>query len=135
MLKPNRLTPHAQHRHQPPSGGCVLKHDTRPRHGAGRLPAAFRRLCVETAYKMADGDIIYGQPPSGGCVLKLQIFQKLKPFSVSQPPSGGCVLKLDITAESLANDFQPPSGGCVLKHADTKRNVRHLTSRLQAAVC
>ena len=33
---------------QPPSGGCVLKHDALMVVAALILPAAFRRLCVET---------------------------------------------------------------------------------------
>ena len=42
------------------------------------FPAAFGRLCVETAaYMHIDGMI--DQPPSGGCVLKLwPILQKLE---------------------------------------------------------
>ena len=34
---------------QPPSGGCVLKLSWRICSGRGGLPAAFRRLCVETS--------------------------------------------------------------------------------------
>ena len=33
---------------QPPSGGCVLKLQTAHAVGQRLLPAAFRRLCVET---------------------------------------------------------------------------------------
>ena len=33
---------------QPPSGGCVLKHNQRIRFATLCCPAAFRRLCVET---------------------------------------------------------------------------------------
>ena len=33
---------------QPPSGGCVLKPPPPPPPPADELPAAFRRLCVET---------------------------------------------------------------------------------------
>ena len=54
-------------------------------------PAAFGRLCVETANReMPRRELT--QPPSGGCVLKLKggdfAFQLF-----NQPPSGGCVLK------------------------------------------
>ena len=34
---------------QPPSGGCVLKHDEYKDSIELELPAAFRRLCVETS--------------------------------------------------------------------------------------
>ena len=33
---------------QPPSGGCVLKLDIVKDGKVGAVPAAFRRLCVET---------------------------------------------------------------------------------------
>ena len=36
------------------------------------LPAAFRRLCVETHLAGNQGENYYYQPPSGGCVLKLK---------------------------------------------------------------
>ena len=76
---------------QPPSGGCVLKLRYCQQRPPLRLPAAFRRLCVETSAPSpvsARGR----QPPSGGCVLKpaLRAVQNLR---LSQPPSGGCVLK------------------------------------------
>ena len=55
---------------QPPSGGCVLKLLRRRRALEQHLPAAFRRLCVET--RRRDTRHQYrSQPPSGGCVLKL----------------------------------------------------------------
>ena len=79
---------------------------------AGRLPAAFGRLCVETftAERHINDRI---QPPSGGCVLKL-ISQKQNILEISQPPSGGCVLKHQyIDGEQRDTD----------------------TSRLRAAVC
>ena len=34
---------------QPPSGGCVLKHKRKLNHDYDYKPAAFGRLCVETA--------------------------------------------------------------------------------------
>ena len=54
---------------QPPSGGCVLKHNGKSKAGIKSGPAAFGRLCVETlgaGYLMVE----MTQPPSGGCVLK-----------------------------------------------------------------
>ena len=58
--------------HQPPSGGCVLKHVLLVAQLNRATPAAFGRLCVET-YQPADEIVIQKrpQPPSGGCVLKL----------------------------------------------------------------
>ena len=35
-------------RYQPPSGGCVLKPDRVQQAASMAIPAAFRRLCVET---------------------------------------------------------------------------------------
>ena len=60
-----------KYKHQPPSGGCVLKRSLRACLLIVTSPAAFRRLCVET------GEIglelaFRPQPPSGGCVLKLE---------------------------------------------------------------
>ncbi len=55
---------------QPPSGGCVLKHDTR-REALTRLAAAtFGWLCVETIKSQTTLAGKQKQPPSGGCVLK-----------------------------------------------------------------
>ena len=37
-----------EEKNQPPSGGCVLKHQRAKLNGTAKHPAAFRRLCVET---------------------------------------------------------------------------------------
>ena len=77
---------------QPPSGGCVLKHQD----------------LIQTYQEKI-------QPPSGGCVLKQQM-TKLATAIGNQPPSGGCVLKLGQLINFGCFGFpQPPSGGCVLK--------------------
>ena len=55
--------------HQPPSGGCVLKH---------LVALKMHRLTL--------------QPPSGGCVLKRALSGCIR-RRIQQPPSGGCVLK------------------------------------------
>ena len=57
---------------QPPSGGCVLKLPSATQNYFPRVPAAFGRLCVETALAEAERFMIAPQPPSGGCVLKLR---------------------------------------------------------------
>ena len=54
---------------QPPSGGCVLKLTMGGQPQQNLMPAAFGRLCVETAPEPAPGKQPR-QPPSGGCVLK-----------------------------------------------------------------
>ena len=103
------------------------------------MPAAFRRLCVETKPRLSVRLMLMIQPPLGGCVLKLvdvadpfgQIFQPplggcvLKPVCEqgnqpadrAQPPLGGCVLKQQLRLRRHpARRGQPPLGGCVLKH-------------------
>ena len=60
--------PKALLKHQPPSGGCVLKLALNTGIDAG-YPAAFGRLCVETVTPTR-GIAPMAQPPSGGCVLK-----------------------------------------------------------------
>ena len=55
---------------QPPSCGCVLKHQLDRFINAGYVAAAFVRLCVET-FKINHLTIVmHLQPPSCGCVLK-----------------------------------------------------------------
>ena len=77
---------------QPPSGGCVLKLVGLGKARQHKHPAAFGRLCVETAASLnCCGDGL--QPPSGGCVLKPHGFF-VHAGTHEQPPSGGCVLKL-----------------------------------------
>ena len=77
---------------QPPSGGCVLKHQLNL-----ALPA------------------VSNQPPSGGCVLKQIQKPAFAKFAQNQPPSGGCVLKHAYKYSQYKYTCQPPSGGCVLK--------------------
>ncbi len=83
------------------------------------MPAAFRRLCVETNHgvKAKAGET---QPPSGGCVLKQAIEEKALNEQI-QPPSGGCVLKRATIRRHGQLVAQPPSGGCVLKQIRTPR--------------
>ena len=95
---------------QPPSGGCVLKHQ-QPQLARCPQAAAFGRLCVETGIaSMTSG--VADQPPSGGCVLK--------PLPIPQQKE---------------KEMQPPSGGCVLKHTLKAILTISLFSRLRAAVC
>ena len=70
----------------------MLKRHRRLRVGAPFVPAAFRRLCVETRGRNKAQPCRKAQPPSGGCVLKHKAWLFMISF-FSQPPSGGCVLK------------------------------------------
>ena len=99
-------------------------------------PAAFRRLCVETAdYNKSPGNA-HAQPPSGGCVLKLGYELKAMPDGTpaafrrlcveTMPPAGQvsaaapaafrrlCV-ETRRSSATVCGSCQPPSGGCVLK--------------------
>ena len=49
VLKHGRGKTFIPSQNQPPSGGCVLKRHRRQRRRLRQRPAAFRRLCVETA--------------------------------------------------------------------------------------
>ena len=71
---------------------CVETSRKFTRNGGG-TPAAFRRLCVETENPCRAQGAIY-QPPSGGCVLKHVGARQTNAPEPDQPPSGGCVLKL-----------------------------------------
>ena len=52
-------------------------------------PAAFRRLCVETAYPYVS-EILSYQPPLGGCVLKRLDSRHFEQIC-DQQPSGRCI--------------------------------------------
>ena len=69
VLKHDKPPPHRPNWTQPPSGGCVLKQFHVHAATSGAWPAAFRRLCVETCNLLISSQLI-SQPPSGGCVLK-----------------------------------------------------------------
>ena len=119
---------------QPPSGGCVLKQEDGSPLWPEKHPAAFGRLCVETAPSAWKTKCLLSQPPSGGCVLKHT--HRPRRRRSSRPAAFGrlCVETSDISTS--ANDLtQPPSGGCVLKLSGMPRLVANLPSRLRAAVC
>ena len=77
-------------------------------------PAAFRRLCVETVISTTNASSVKSQPPSGGCVLKRNQHDQCV---VSQPAAFRrlCVETPNATTSPLWDVNQPPSGGCVLK--------------------
>ena len=107
----------------------MLKHRIWAVSTAAAWPAAFGRLCVETAPSQKLYPVLTPQPPSGGCVLKQNTVESRK-NSEDQPPSGGCVLKhIDFYRRPAAR-YQPPSGGCVLKQ---KRDVESTKDNEPAA--
>ena len=99
------------------------------------VPAAFRRLCVETTLV---GDFISPHTPAAFrrlCVETL-VLMRFAFDSFPQPPSGGCVLKPH--DGNYDYHFMLPAAFrrlCVETAAShTKESVK-LPSRLQAAVC
>ena len=93
------------------------------------LPAAFRRLCVETRAEMW---IVAGvaQPPLGGCVLKQDVtgcdLNWLLPAAFRRL----CVETLRTLPNKSALTRQPPLGGCVLKLQSGQRTESGGPSRL-----
>ena len=78
-------------------------------------PAAFGRLCVETAmWQMKSGKRLT-QPPSGGCVLKLKCMTQLEVLGIPAAFGRLCVETVQWVWQDSADNCQPPSGGCVLK--------------------
>ena len=117
-----------------------MKQARNRRGGLADYPAAFGRLCVETADRNCGFRQISCQPPSGGCVLKPS--HKKQELQYQQPAAFGrlCVETSITTTEPLFSGpaafgrlcvetvmrprasplrtCQPPSGGCVLKLVD-----------------
>ena len=76
-------------------------------------PAAFRRLCVETG-SWAVCVAVWGPAAFRRlCVETVSACSAPKP--PNQPPLGGCVLKQGRGKYHEELDYQPPLGGCVLK--------------------
>ena len=101
---------------QPPSGGCVLKQHYIAEIDRTLKPAAFRRLCVETNFKISPIPT-----PNPAAFRRLCVETQIRLyywiFLYSQPPSGGCVLKPSDAMNLAYIAAQPPSGGCVLKRS------------------
>ena len=95
MLKHHTLAMSRFNSLQPPSGGCVLKLSSPTYRIFNAIPAAFRRLCVETS----------GSPP-GTLAETPAAFRRL------------CVETADPNHARPDHRPQPPSGGCVLKQPD-----------------
>ena len=119
---------------QPPSGGCVLKHECPLDSQKFKNPAAFRRLCVETR-----NTLVVGGHEGPAAFRRLCVETPATTFPLifwsNQPPSGGCVLKRLYRLQIALRSSQPPSGGCVLKLFVGRRLIDVCSSRLQAAVC
>ena len=135
-MKPDALVGVPETWSQPPSGGCVLKHADSAKCARRHAPAAFGRLCVETASRRIPAHCVYPAAFGRLCVETNRIlpFGAFVPPAAfgrlcvetpelrgndsgkkSQPPSGGCVLKHKLQIIRLERTAQPPSGGCVLK--------------------
>ena len=141
---------------QPPSGGCVLKHPLENFHTVPQLPAAFRRLCVETymghagcsrpcpaAFRRLCVETQPGTCPRFGtvpaafrrlCVETTRIHNHVRLYR--QPPSGGCVLK-HFGGQNNTMLIEPAAFRrlCVETHVHSFLHRQSRTSRLQAAVC
>ena len=96
-------------------------------------PAAFRRLCVETA-PCYFGKTNVSQPPLGGCVLKPR-GKTAVAIRSTQPPLGGCVLKQAAMPEVALYGNQPPLGGCVLKQSLQTAGARAATPAAFRRLC
>ena len=111
----------------------MLKRDYGEYPSSRERPAAFGRLCVETAW-LSMKTVLLVQPPSGGCVLKLFTNNGSKACLV-QPPSGGCVLK-QIFNLLQAVALRPAAFGRLCVETERVAGIHWIrSSRLRAAVC
>ena len=99
----------------------------------GRSPAAFGRLCVET-FKYRVKNKSKNQPPSGGCVLKLRVDGV--DVLAQMPAAFGrlCVETLN-TPCSNPHRPQPPSGGCVGQHRYAQTDCLHCVPAAFGRLC
>ena len=119
MLKPRLCNPFWHPPIQPPSGGCVLKHLKFCSNYNCVLPAAFRRLCVETC-RVAKTRPLERPAAFRRLCVETPLLRSCE-MTVPQPPSGGCVLKQSDLEYPQYSTVQPPSGGCVLKRVQRQR--------------
>ena len=80
-------------RHQPPSGGCVLKQQFARLTLVRDVSAAFRRLCVETQSVLEDISKMMMSAAFRRLCVETKIYDEHAKKEEHQPPSGGCVLK------------------------------------------
>ena len=100
---------------------------------AGRLPAAFGRLCVETFATDFGAPI---EAPAAFGRLCVETINLRESGDAIFPAAFGrlCVETLGFDFAALS-DCQPPSGGCVLKLSFHTVHGFKNPSRLRAAVC
>ena len=101
---------------QPPSGGCVLKRLSQVKTWCNGVPAAFRRLCVETGRNKDQCE--YGAPAAFRrlCVETLEYACNV---AKADPAAFRRLCVETLISHLLIRWFnQPPSGGCVLKPVD-----------------
>ena len=89
---------------------AVRKNKTRRKN-----PAAFGRLCVET-HTVTFLLRVLNPAAFGRLCVETAIEKAKQDRESAQPPSGGCVLKQNSSDYPPSYPIQPPSGGCVLKH-------------------
>ena len=105
VLKQNRCRLYHRKWNQPPLGGCVLKLLSHVQSQIGGIPAAFRRLCVETILTKPKRP---KQQPAAFrrlCV-ETSLLTQSRSFNHPQPPLGGCVLK-QYDGESVVGVYSP----------------------------
>ena len=114
VLKQQQIKAVQNQLNQPPSGGCVLKQKLCQILFVNKVPAAFRRLCVET---LGFGYCAFDYAPAA--FRRLCVETPTTPNdSNSQNPAAFrrlCVETGVYGALSAVSGLQPPSGGCVLK--------------------
>ena len=113
VLKPPKRAETPQSGCQPPSGGCVLKPELLGVLASGCIPAAFRRLCVET---MLDAGISKDDIPAAFRRLCVETRQLGRLFRSYKNPAAFRRLCVETKFEALGVEYINPS-------------------RLQAAVC
>ena len=117
MLKHHTLAMSRFNSLQPPSGGCVLKLSSPTYRIFNAIPAAFRRLCVETS---PGGN---ASNPTGPAAFRRLCVETSgsPPGTLAETPAAFrrlCVETADPNHARPDHRPQPPSGGCVLKQPD-----------------
>ena len=134
MLKPSTIIARVSDPVQPPSGGCVLKHDLRETSNRFSNPAAFGRLCVETGLIPVMPRVYL--PAAFGRLCVETALSKPNLWEKKPAAFGRLCVETDCQLNRLKRLIcQPPSGGCVLKPLRNYLPADSIASRLRAAVC
>ena len=155
VLKPPTSAQRRAKKSQPPSGGCVLKRRISPGLYRLTIPAAFRRLCVETSIRRTPRFVL---PPAAFRRLCVETVIRVKPKLAGEPAAFRrlcvetkkhrlnprqnqpaafrrlCVETANRPMWVRVRLYQPPSGGCVLKHS-FRRRIFPLTSQPPSGGC